>query len=629
MKALIKDIKSDGSTFLQLNSMIEKIAIKQTFLFGAIKGDLVKVKITNRKKYGISDGKVTEVIKRGSDHFTAKVEVKEDLKFAILYPYQSKKIIINDSFNNLKDNDVIEVKVTNWNDHFNPANGEVIKLINKATDFEADYNYITNKYKLFGRSKNNYKKKDLTKIFKSQKKRRKDLSKLETFTIDPKNAKDFDDAISITKEDDIYSLFVHIADVSEFVKKGDPNDLIAQTKGNSYYFPEGTIHMLPKYIATNLGSLLAQRQRLAITLKLQIDKTGNILNYEFFESIIECKKNFSYEAVESIIEGKINSSFKRSFENLNELCLILKKNRYKIGGIALHSKEVKFKLDSYGNPIDIQLKKKLKSHYIIEEIMLLANKTAASELIKLSSPDYSFSIFRNHDIPSKKSENFINKLAKNFKIHPLDKGTTLNYNKLNESLKKLNSEQEKYIISHLILKKLKKACYQVSNRGHFGTGFKHYTHFTSPIRRYSDLTVHRIIKQKFKSQNPIKNEELIEIVKFSNDGERRANDAEREYFKLKCFKWIKSKKRVKGNIVGFTEKSIEIAEMQTQFIGQVNYDSLGKTIYEISKDKLKLSISRGKYVLKIGQKVSLIAKSFFTHSMRIYFHIEDNLIEKY
>ena len=261
--------------------------------------------------------------------------------------------------------------------------------------------------------------------------------------------------------------------------------------------------------------------------------------------------------------------------------------------------------------------------------MLLANKTAASELIKLGSPDCSFSIFRNHDIPSKKSENFINNLAKNFKIHSVDEGTTLNYNKLNESLKKLNSEQEKYIISQLILKKLKKARYQVSNRGHFGTGFKHYTHFTSPIRRYSDLTVHRILKQKFKSQNPVENEKLIKIVEFCNDGEKRANDAEREYFKLKCMKWIKSKKRVKGNIVGFTEKSIEVAEMQTQFIGHVNYDSLDKNIYKISKDKLKLSISRGKYILKVGQKVSLITKSISTHSKEIYFYIENNLIEKY
>ena len=173
MKALIKNIKSDGSVFLKLNSMTEKIAIKQAFLFGALEGDLVKVKITNRKRYGISDGKVTEVIKRGSDHFTARVEIKDKLKFAILYPYQSKKIIINDSLNNLKDNDVIELRVTSWNDYFNPAKGEIIKLINRATDFEADYNYITKKYKLFNKSQNNHKKKDLTKIFKSQKKRRK------------------------------------------------------------------------------------------------------------------------------------------------------------------------------------------------------------------------------------------------------------------------------------------------------------------------------------------------------------------------------------------------------------------------------------------------------------------------
>ena len=629
MKAHIKNINSDGSVFLKLNLMAEKIAIKQSFLFGALKGDLVKVKVTNRKKYGISDGKVTEVIKRGSDQFTARVEIKENLKFAILYPYQSKKIIINDSLNTLEDNDVIEVRVNSWNDHFNPANGEVVRLINRATDFEADYNYITKKYKLFGRSQNNYKKKDLTKIFKSQKKRRKDLSKLETFTIDPKNAKDFDDAISITKENDIYSLFVHIADVSEFVKKGDPNDLIAQTKGNSYYFPEGTIHMLPKYIATNLGSLLAQSKRLTLTLKLQINKTGKILSYEFFESIIKCKRNFSYETVEKIMKGKINSSFQNSLLSLNELCLILKEKRYKIGGIALHSREIKFKVDNYGNPIDIQIKKKLRSHSIVEEIMLLANKTAASELIKLSSPDYSFSIFRNHNIPSKKGENFIKELAKNFKIYSLNAGNTLNYHKLNESLKKLNSEQEKYVISQLILKKFKKACYQVSNRGHFGTGFKHYTHFTSPIRRYSDLTVHRILKQKFKSQNPVRNEELIKVVEFCNDGERRANEAEREYFKLKCLKWIKSKKRVKGNIVGFKKKFIEVAEMQTQFIGYVDYHSLGRNIHKISKNELKLSILKAKCILKVGQKLNLITKSVYTHSMEIYFHIEDNLIEKY
>ena len=139
MKALIKDIKSDGSIFLKLNSLTEKIAIKQAFLFGALEGDLVKVKITNRKRYGISDGKVTEVIKRGSDHFTARVEIKDKLKFAILYPYQSKKIIINDSLDNLKDNDVIELRVTSWNDYFNPAKGEIIKLINRASDFLHTY----------------------------------------------------------------------------------------------------------------------------------------------------------------------------------------------------------------------------------------------------------------------------------------------------------------------------------------------------------------------------------------------------------------------------------------------------------------------------------------------------------
>ena len=170
MKALIKDIKSDGSVSLKLNSMTEKIAIKQAFLFGALEGDLVKVKITNRKRYGISDGKVTEVIKRRSDHFIARVEIKNKFKFAILYPYQSKKIIINDSLNNLKDNDVIEFRVTSWNDYFNPAKGEIIKLINRASDFEADYNYITKKYKLFNKFQNNHKKRDFTKIFKRQKK---------------------------------------------------------------------------------------------------------------------------------------------------------------------------------------------------------------------------------------------------------------------------------------------------------------------------------------------------------------------------------------------------------------------------------------------------------------------------
>ena len=623
MNVLIQNIKNDGSVFLESNSINELIIIKQPFLFGALEGDLVKIKITNNKEYWIKQAKVSRIIRRKSNHFRARLKIKNKIKYAIIYPYQSKEIILKDNIKNLKENDVIDIKVINWNNYTLPADGKIIKLVNKSTDFKADYNFIIGKYKLNETSKYQLDNSDFKELFNNQRDSRKDLKDLETFTIDPSDAKDYDDAISILYKNNTYTLYIHIADVSEFIKKDDMADLNAQKKGNSYYFPEKVIHMLPNNIATNLCSLIALESRLTLTLKISISKIGKVIDYQFTESYIKCKKNFSYREVDNIINGKLKSPYKSALINLYNLSHILKENRLSKGGIELHSKNIQFKLNNFGIPIKIKFKRKYKSHMMIEESMLLANRIAAAELSNLTDFNSEFSIFRNHDIPSKKSVDFITHLIHDFQQYGSEIDGLFKFSKLNTILNRLESKEKKYILSHLILRKLRKARYEISNRGHFGTGFGQYTHFTSPIRRYSDLIVHRILKQKFNSQKLYRNEELMDIVKFCNDGENKAQAAERDYYYLKGLKWIKDKIKLKGIIFGFTEKSIKVAESQTFLIGYIKYNTIKKDVFKISKNKLKLTSSNGKVTLKVGQKINLIINSILTHSMEIYFQIDD------
>ena len=330
----------------------------------------------------------------------------------MLYPFQAKPITIKENAVRASIGDIVKIKIVNWRENHKTAYAKVVSIVSTKNDANSDFLFISGRYELdklplIEINDDGYAK--YKSIFNENSKNRVDLTGIPTITIDPDNARDFDDALSIVEKKYGYDLYIHIADVSTYVKEGDPIDICAKERANSYYFPEKVFHMLPEILSTDLCSLVPNKDRLALTLKVEIDANCSIVNYAFFESIINSDKRFTYTEVSSILKKLNSNSFEDSLNMLNELTSALKIKRLN-DGLSFAHHEVIFTKDRKNNYNPLTIKKDEDSHKIVEECMLLANKIAASELIKLRSPDYSFSIFRNHDIPLKKSENFINNL---------------------------------------------------------------------------------------------------------------------------------------------------------------------------------------------------------------------------
>ena len=393
---------------------------------------------------------------------------------------------------------------------------------------------------------------DLEKIILNDKKR-EDLTKLDTFSIDPDDAQDFDDAISINFNDGVYDLKVHIADVSSFVKPDSDLDKAALQNSNSYYFPEKSYHMLPSELATKYCSLVPGENRLAVSLCFKLTSSGKILEERACLSIIKNKHRLTYNEVNDILINPQKTNLEQNIFLLYKLHKILKKNRLKDGALDLVSTESIFSFDLVGTPLEIKEKNQEDSHAMVEECMLLANKYAAKLLGSKGYP-----IYRNHDMPSRRSFLKIEALISAFTDRPKS---------FNDFILSFNSPNKRKIFSRLILKKLKRAEYSLINIGHYGLAFDTYLHFTSPIRRYADLVCHRLLKNILKNNVSKRIDSLDDIVNRINENEQKAKNAENEYNRLKKIKYLQSKKDkiFQCTIEGFSKKMIHLNINEVDF----------------------------------------------------------------
>ncbi|MEJ5272992.1 MAG: RNB domain-containing ribonuclease, partial [Spirochaetota bacterium] len=371
-------------------------------------------------------------------------------------------------------------------------------------------------------------------------KKRRDLRNLFTITMDSISAKDFDDAYSLEFQNNIWTLWVHIADVSYFVKKDSKLDKEAQERGNSYYLGPWVVHMLPPIFSENLCSLKENEDRLAVTCEIKLDSKGSIISYEIYRSIINVDVRIPYEIGNRILEEKKNNNQKFEFLNLSQkLQKILFNNRINEGSLNFDFPDYIFIFkDNYIIPTDIIRYERGICERIIEEFMLCANKVIAIAGSKLNS-----FIFRIHDKPDEISLN-----NKNIEI-----SNKLTHEKINEVLKNFKNTDKQFAIESMILKSLKRANYDNKNIGHFGLNFEKYTHFTSPIRRYSDLVTHRLILgEKYSSA------ELKQISIITSITEQIANSAEEEYNKIKNAHFLKKylKNKFSVNVVGIIPKGV-------------------------------------------------------------------------
>ena len=615
-------ILNKGNGFVINELSDEKFFIKNNFLKGAMNGDRVRVSI-NTSRYGsFLRCRVEKIIKRKNKFFTAKIYKYKKQFFACIYPLQSKKIILKHLNINICTGDIVKIQIINWREDHKSAHAKVISLIARADDPDADYIWISRKYGIEGFNEYYTSKVDQNKyknILENNLIKRKDLSQLRTFTIDPEDAKDFDDAISVIKRIHYTDLYIHIADVSIYVEENSKIDHNASERGNSYYFHEKTSHMLPEYLSTYICSLVPGKKRLALTVKIVLDNQCRIKSFDFFESTIMSDRKFHYKQVETIISG--NKSTEGIFKDIQHLKLLtdkLRENRLSKDGFNLDLAERDFELDNNGNPIDSYEVERLQSHEMIEESMLLANTLAAKQ-IQVNQTNFNhFGIYRNHESVSMKNENFIKELIKNTTNNPINTQPYLKAREINNFLSQSSSSQRKGLGS-IIIRKMQKANYSTKPLGHYGLGIETYTHFTSPIRRYSDIVAHRMVKGKFSSNNNI-----FSIIHKCNNGELRSQNAERDYKNLKGLKLLDYKKDdpLNGYITKIQRSRIIVNEECSGVDGIILKQHIPRGSYEFHKDMLYMRNKIGREEFRVGDEVSIKVASIDFISEMVYFYFD-------
>ena len=579
----------------------DKFYLKRNHVGRALDGDKVKVQLQD-SIYLYPKAKIIGIKERSRTIFTARLYRKGNQVLASLYPYQAKKIILKNLDTEIEEFDLAVIEIKDWRENHKSAYAKLIKVISNYNDPKSDYEFVTRKNGIHQLKKKAYDSKvnnDFRMILDKNQKNRFDLTNLETFTIDPKNAKDFDDAISIKSNQTNIDLFIHISDVSTFVQHLDKIDCIAKDHGNSYYFDEETTHMLPEDLSTDICSLRPNMKRLAYTIKISIDKNFDIMNYEFFESLIKSNKSFTYQEVENILQNRDDSLFLESLKLLFELTKNLKKKRLSKDGFEMDYERIYF--SGHKNSL-IKVKKDLclNSNMMVEECMLLANKLASDFMFKKVSNRYRPGIYRNHEQPSMRSINFLDNLM-TYKSGHVRK-VSFRAKSLNDFLKKSRSNSSYNSLCVLVMKKMKKANYSSKSLGHFGLGLERYTHFTSPIRRYSDLMVHRIMKGM-----DFEHYSIIDALENMNEGELRSQKSEREYHTLKSLRWFKSMigNVLAGHIIELKLSKITVRESSTGTTGYILKKSLPYDRYSIFDDKFVMKGLFKNTRFEIGQEISM------------------------
>lgn len=444
---------------------------------------------------------------------------------------------------------------------------------------------------------------------------RRDMRDVLTFTIDPVDAKDFDDALSVKElPDGTYEIGVHIADVSFFVRPGTAIDDEAVARATSVYLVDRTIPMLPHVLSTNLCSLNPNEDRLAMSAVFVIDKQAGVLSSWFGETVIHSDKRFSYEEAQEVLETG-NGPHQKDLVILNTLSKLMRKRREDNGAIAFDTPEVKVELNDEGRPIAIHLKERKDTNLLIEDFMLLANVAVATELTEKIKSDKiaKQSIYRVHELPNAEKIENLSQFLKVLGYYLENQAGRVKGKDINALLKEVEGKPEEYLIKVATLRSMAKATYSTKNVGHFGLAFDCYTHFTSPIRRYPDLLVHRLLKH-FTNQQPVTKEqvaELDELALHSSEREVSAAEAERDSIKLKIVEFMADKVNQEFDAVisGVTDRGLYVEVTENRAEGMIRMRDLGEDYFSYDEKRYRLYGERTKKEYRLGDpiKVKLIA----------------------
>lgn len=612
----IVDMKQTGKAYVIPEDNNEDIYISPINTGHALHGDRVKVILFPKRKGKKTEGQIVEILKRRKKQFVGTIEVARN--FAFLIPDSSSMpvdiFIPLTHLNGAKNGQKVIAIITEWPPQSENPFGEVVHVLGKPGDNNVEMESILAEFE-FPLSFNPKSEKEAGQfsegIPEEEIRKRKDFRDVLTITIDPPDAKDFDDALSLRKlPNGNWETSVHIADVSYYVKPGTAIDKEAFERGTSIYLVDRVIPMLPEKLSNQLCSLQPDKDRLCFSAVFEMDNDGNIQKEWFGKTIIHSDRRFNYDEVQQIIEtGK--GDYAGEIAVLDNLAKKLREERFKKGSINFETQEVKFELDKEGKPLRIFIREMKDSNKLIEDFMLLANRKVAEWTgKKKGNTEPKTFVYRVHDSPTpEKLETFVQfvtKLGYRMKIASR-KNLADSFNKLFEQIK---GKGEENMIETIAVRTMAKAYYTTENIGHYGLAFPFYTHFTSPIRRYPDLMVHRLLfdyLQKGKSAN---REEYEQKCDHSSEMERKAESAERLSVKYKQAEYMLDKigQEFDGLISGVSKWGIYVEIIGTKCEGMIRLKDLSDDFYYLDEENYQVTGTRHGQKFKLGDKVRIKVK---------------------
>lgn len=610
--------RSSGKNFFIPDETIEggtdNIFIAERNSAHAMNRDRVRIQMLAKRKGKDSEGEVIEIIERSQTRFVGILDVQKHFAFLIM----DSKILANDIFipnDNLKGGqtgDKAVVEVVEWPKKAKNPIGKVIDILGKAGTNNAEMHAILAEFGLpykYPEHVEEEANKISDVISKEEIAKREDFRNTTTFTIDPRDAKDFDDALSIKKiKDGLWEIGVHIADVTHYINEGDIIDEEAENRATSVYLVDRTIPMLPERLSNGLCSLRPNEEKLCYSAIFDMDDEANIKNHRIGRTVINSDRRFTYEEAQNIIETG-EGDFKEEVLKLDQLAKKLRNKRFINGAIAFDREEVKFEIDENGKPVSVYFKESKDSNKLIEEFMLLANRTVAESvgIVSRGKKPKTF-VYRIHDLPNEEKLENLSQFIRQFGYKFKSKGGKINVSQsINELLADVHNKPEENLISTIAIRAMAKAVYSTSNIGHYGLAFEYYTHFTSPIRRYPDMMVHRLLTRYAEGGRSVDGQKYEDKCKHSSDMEQLAANAERASIKYKQVEFMSDKigRIFDASISGITEWGLYAEIEENRCEGMVPMRELDDDFYEFDEKNYCLRGRRSKKIYRLGDKIQI------------------------